>query len=93
MWSRAHWLLAWVRVRGEKHVWIPPLFLSVHTVRGAVLSADGLLGLIPGSAGRAARAGQDALQKTLAVLQDEGLDVDVNVRLKHLKVRVLAKMV
>lgn len=72
---------------------MPPLFLSICTVRSAIVSADGLTGLIPGGPGRAARAGQDAIQRALAVLQDEGLDVDVNVRRKKEKVRVLVKMV
>ncbi|MDR0292895.1 MAG: hypothetical protein LBH95_01930 [Oscillospiraceae bacterium] len=95
MWNRRHWLTVRVRVRRESKrgvfVWAPPL--SVHTARGAVLSCDGLLGLIPGSAGRAARGGADALQKALAVLQEEGLDADVRVTKADEKVSVRVHMV
>ncbi|MDR1692286.1 MAG: hypothetical protein LBR72_02920 [Oscillospiraceae bacterium] len=73
------------------NIWIPPL--SLHVARGAILSADGLLGLIPFAAGRTARVGSDFLQKTVAAIQDEGFDVNVNVRSKKETVKVRIHMV
>jgi hypothetical protein len=61
--------------------------------RGAVLSADGLLGLIGGSAGRTARTVSGLIQKSVAVIQDEGLDADIRVRNQDENVNVQVHMV
>jgi hypothetical protein len=83
-----------VRVRGkDTNVFVPIPPLSVSAARSAVLSADGLLGLIPGFAGRMARTGSDALQKALFVLLDEGFYTDVKVNSKDERVRVRIRMV
>lgn len=93
MWNRFHWLSVRVKVQGKRgvNIWIPPL--SLHVARGAVLSADGLLGLIGGTAGRTARKVSDLIQKSIAVMQDEGLDVDVKVKNQKEDVRVRIHMV
>ncbi len=86
MWNK--WLTLRVKVKGKKsvNVWLPPL--SLYVLRHAILSADGLLGLIGGGAGRKARAASDLMQKSLAVLQDEGMDVDVKVTNPEEDIRV-----
>ncbi len=93
MWSKFHWLTIRVKVREEGgrgvNIWIPPL--SLHTLRGAILNFDGITGMIGGRVGRVSRAGADAAQKALAVLCDEGLDVDVNVKTED-AVRVRVRM-
>jgi hypothetical protein len=96
MWSRYHWLTGRVRLRragSGTNVFVPIPPLSLSAARSAILSADGLLGLIPGSAGRAARAGADALQKALFVMLDEGLDVDVKAKGGNEDVKVRVRMV
>ena len=95
MWSRYHWLAGWVYVRGGdgKRVFVPVPPLALFAVRSALLSADGLLGLIPGGIGRIARNGADGIQRMLAVLLDEGFQADVKVKASDADVRVNFRMV
>ncbi|MCL1806939.1 MAG: hypothetical protein FWG31_04480 [Oscillospiraceae bacterium] len=72
---------------------MPPVFLSFSAMRRAILSADGLVGLIPGKAGRVARAGSNSLQNAVLVMQDEGLEANVNVKAKDTSVKVCIRMI
>jgi hypothetical protein len=94
MWSRYHFLTGRVRVRDkDTRVFVPIPPLAIYAVRSAVLSADGLLGLIPGSAGRKVCAGADAVQMFLGVLLDDGMSVNVKVDSGDERVRVSIRMV
>lgn len=78
--AKFHWLT--LRVKAPKEngkpfsLRLPPI--SIHTLRGAVISCDGLLSLIGGGAGIKARAVGDAIQGALTVMQREGFMVNVD---------------
>jgi hypothetical protein len=95
MWSRYHILTGRVRVAeaGKRGVFVPIPPIALFAVRSAMLSCDGLLDLIPGGVGRKVRAGADALQKSLAVLLDEGFLVDVRVDGADTRVRVKVRLI
>ena len=82
-----------MRTGNGKRVFVPVPPLALYVVRSAVLSADGLLALIPGQAGRIARSAADGIQRMLAVLLDEGFQVNVRVKAADADVRVKFRMV
>ena len=93
MWNRYRWLTLYVRVRrkGKRGalLWLPPL--SLYILRGVILNFDGILGLIPGKAGRALRAGADTLQKAVNILQSEGMEANVKINNPEMAVKVNVK--
>jgi hypothetical protein len=94
MLSRYNFLAGLVRVTesGKRGIFIPILPIAFCHLRSTAASCDGLLGLIPGQAGRAARGAADIVNNVLAVLMDEGLLVDVRVRSSEENVRVKIRM-
>lgn len=78
---------------GGRRIFVPIPPLSLYVLRSAILSADGLLGLIRGDAGRMARGGADMMVKALTVLQEKGMDVDVDAGKADEDVRVRIHMV